>query len=138
MVDAGEGVHFGRLVSALCPDLDVADRALAKLLSNAAILRDQLAWNPIERHLTEWDPLITAIVAAATNGHTPTELTNTLDELGASTNWTNLIIALRQVLAGARDRAQLLTLTGLDVIDTAILTTVLDRLPTSSGQQQHR
>jgi CHAT domain len=138
LVDAGEGVHFGRLVSALCPDPDVADRALVKLLSNAAILRDQLAWNPIERHLTEWDPLITAIVAAATNGHTPTELTNTLDELGASTNWAHLIIALRQILAGARDRAQLLTLTGLDVIDTAILTTVLDRLPTSSGQQQHR
>jgi hypothetical protein len=62
----------------------------------------------------------------------PTELTNTLDEFGASTDWAALITALRQVLAGVRDRTQLLT--GLDDIDTAILTTVLDRLPTTPEQ----
>ncbi|MGH4001598.1 MAG: hypothetical protein ACRDTJ_29520, partial [Pseudonocardiaceae bacterium] len=127
LVDAGEGVHFGQLVAAPCPDPDTAAHALAELLTTAATLP-----NDIDRHLTDWAPLVTAVAAAATNGHTPTELTTTLDELGASTDWTALISALRQVLAGHRDRAQLLT--GLDDIDTAILTTVLDRLPASPGQ----
>lgn len=128
LVDAGEGVHLGPLLAALCPDPDTASHALAELLAAAATLPD----DGIDRLLADWDPLITAIATAATNGHTPAELTSTLDELSATTDWAALSTALRQVLAGHRDRAQLLT--GLDDIDTTILTTVLDRLPTSPAQ----
>lgn len=51
---------------------------------------------------------------------------------GAPSEGVVLVAALRRVLAGDRDREQLLA--GLDDIDTAILTAVLDRLPTSAGQ----
>jgi hypothetical protein len=56
----------------------------------------------------------------------PTELADGLDELGARTDWAALGVALHRVLAGDRNREQLLA--GLDDIETAILTTVLDRL----------
>ncbi|HET9258295.1 MAG TPA: hypothetical protein VFO16_24280 [Pseudonocardiaceae bacterium] len=67
LVDAGEGVHFGQLVAALCLDPGTANHALAKLLATAATLPD----DRIDRVLAEWDPLITAIATAAANGHTP-------------------------------------------------------------------
>ncbi|MGH3814068.1 MAG: hypothetical protein ACRDUV_16720, partial [Pseudonocardiaceae bacterium] len=41
LVDAGDGIRFGDLVAALCPDRDTADRALVDLLATAATL-DQL------------------------------------------------------------------------------------------------
>lgn len=122
LVDVGDGVRFGDLVAALCPDPNVADNALLALLATAA--------------LTRWEPVIAAVVDAATSGHTRPELADFLDELGATTdattNWAALVAALRRVLAGDRDREQLLA--GLDEVDTAILTAVLDRLLTSPGQ----
>jgi hypothetical protein len=118
LVDAGDGVSFGDLVAVLCPDPNVADNILFALLATAA--------------LTQWEPVITAVVAAATGGHTSTELADYLDELGAITDWAALIAALRRVLVGGRDREQLLV--GLDDADTAILTAVLDRLPASPEQ----
>lgn len=86
--------------------------------------------------LTAWNPTITALVTAVTTGHTPTELADTLDQLGATTSWAALVAALRRVLAGERDRKHLLT--GLDDIGTAILTATLDRLPTDPGQHPFR
>lgn len=126
LVDSGDGVHFGDLVATLCPDPDTADQALADLLATAATVPDGI------NALSEWEPVITAVVDAATSGHAPAELADALDELGAATDWDALVAALRRVLAGDRDREQLLA--GLDDIDTAILTAVLDRLPTSLGQ----
>lgn len=127
LVDAGDGVHFGDLVAALCPDPDTADQSLADLLATAVTIPDR-----IDRHLTTWEPVVIAVAAAATTGHTPTELADGLDKLGATTDWAALVVALRRVLAGDRDREQLLA--GLNDIDTAILTAVLDGLPTSPGQ----
>ncbi len=127
LVDAGDGIHFGDLVAALCSDPDAADQALADLLATAATLPDG-----IDHDLSKWEPVVTAVVAAATSGHTPTELADHLDERGATTDWAALVAALRRVLAGDRDREHLLA--GLDDIDTAIVTAVLDRLPTSPGQ----
>ncbi|MGH3853030.1 MAG: hypothetical protein ACRDR6_05940 [Pseudonocardiaceae bacterium] len=40
LVDAGDGVHFGNLIAALCPDPDTADQALADLLATATTLRE--------------------------------------------------------------------------------------------------
>lgn len=127
LVDAGDGVDFGDLVADLCPDPDAADQALADLLATAATLPGR-----IDRHLTQWEPVITAVAAVATSGHTPTELADHLDELGATTDWAALVAALRRVLAGDRDREQLLA--GLDDVDTVILTAVLDRFANHLGQ----
>ncbi len=127
LVDAGDGVHFGDLVAALCPDPDAADQALADLLVTAATLPDS-----VDRHLTQWESFIAYVVNTATSGYIPTELADYLDKLGATTVWTALAAALRRVLAGDRNREQLLA--GLDDVNTAILTAVLDRLPTRPGQ----
>lgn len=129
LADAGDGVHFGDLVAALCPDTNTADQSLAHLLATAAALP---AENTVERLLTDWDPIITAVVTTATTGHTPTELADALTHLGDTTDWAALGAALRRVLAGERDREHLLA--GLDEVDTAILTATLDRLPTDPGQ----
>ena len=77
------------------------------------------------------EPVIAAVVAAATSGHTPTKLADDLNELGRTPDWATWAAALRRVLAGDRDREQL-----LDDVDTAIVTAVLDRIPTSPGQDQ--
>jgi hypothetical protein len=117
LVDAGDGVCFGDLVTVLSPDIDTVERALAGLLAAAAA---------IEGAITRWDPIITVVVTAVRTGHTPTELANTLDRLGRTTHSATLVTALRQVLAGERDREQLLP--GLDEITSGILTSTLARL----------
>ena len=133
LVDACDGVRFGDLVAALCPDPDTADQALTDLLlATATTLPDQPAEHTVDRHLTQWEPVIAAVTAAATTGHTPTDLAEDLNQLGDSTDWAALVAALHRVLAGERDREQLLD--GLDDIDTAILTATLDRLPPDAGQ----
>jgi len=132
LIDAGDGVRFGDLVATLCPDPDTADQALTHLLASAATLPDQPAEHTADRHLAEWEPVIAAVTAATTTGHTPTDLADLLNQLGDSTDWAALIAALHRVLAGDRDREQLLA--GLDDIDTAILTATLDRLATDHGQ----
>jgi len=55
LVDAGDGVRFGELVAALCPDPDTADQALTDLLATAATLPDQPAEHTVDRHLTQWE-----------------------------------------------------------------------------------
>jgi len=133
LVDAGDGVRFGELVAALCHDPDTADQALTDLLATAATLPDQSTEHTVDRHLTWWEPVIAAVTAAATTtGTTPTDLADTLDQLGATTDWAALGVALRRVLAGNRDHEQLLA--GLGDVDTAILTATLDRLSTDPGQ----
>ena len=63
----------------------------------------------------------------------PIEFADFLNQAGDNAEWTALVAALRRVLAGDRDREQLLD--GLDDVDTAILTATLDRLP-DPGQDQ--
>lgn len=41
LVDAGDGVHFGSLSAALCPDSDTANQTLADLLATAATLPEE-------------------------------------------------------------------------------------------------
>jgi hypothetical protein len=127
LVDAGDGVHFSDLVTALCPDPNTANQALADLIAAARRLPDQPPENIVERLLTAWDPLITAVGTAAGTGDIPTELAEALTRLGDTTDWAALATALCRVLAGDRDRKYLLA--SLDSIDAAILTAVLDRLP---------
>jgi hypothetical protein len=77
--------------------------------------------------LAAWEPIITAVQAAAIDGAVRIELSDLLDDI-ATTDWAALVGALRRVLAGDRDREQLLT--GLDHVGTAILTATIDRLCT--------
>jgi len=131
LVDAGDGVRFGDLAAALCPDPDTADQALTDLLT-AAAMPDQPAEHTVPCYLAQWKPVIAAVAAAATTGHTPTDLAESLNQLGDSADWAALVAALGRVLAGDRDREQLLD--GLDEVGTAILTATLDRLSTDHGQ----
>ena len=126
LVDAGDGVHFGDLAAALRSDPDTADQALTDLLATATTLPDQCAEHTVDRHLLlQWEPVIVAVAAAATTGHTPTDLAEGLNQFGDSTDWSTLVAALRRVLAGDRDREQLFV--GLDEVGIAILTATLKR-----------
>jgi tetratricopeptide (TPR) repeat protein len=129
LVQATEGVHYTNLITALT-DRDTADHTLTQLIRTAAIPDpDQQPASDIEEHLAKWQSLIQAFTtAAATGGPIPDELTEILDQLAASQNWNQLATAIRRVLAGDRDPNTLLT--GLDAADTAILTAILDQLPT--------
>jgi hypothetical protein len=80
---------------------------------------------------TAFDPIATAFVTAVATGHIPPELADSLDYLGNTPGWAALVTALRRVLAGDRDREHLLA--GLDDTETAILTTILDRLSIEPG-----
>ncbi|MGQ0719817.1 MAG: AAA family ATPase [Pseudonocardiales bacterium] len=132
LVDASDGVRFGNLLADLYHDPHAADNALRDLLARATTLLDV----DLDRYLAEWDPVITVVAAAATKGHTTlTEIvTDFVNKLGATTDWIALVAALRRVLAGDRDHEQLFV--GLNDIDTAILTAVLDRLPNHLGQDK--
>ncbi|MGH3907097.1 MAG: hypothetical protein ACRDTE_23415 [Pseudonocardiaceae bacterium] len=133
LVDAGDGVRFGTLLVALCPDPATAEHALADLLATAATAADQQADDaPVgtDYLLAAWAPIIAVIGAAAASGDTPPELADLLDDI-AVTDWAALVTALRQVLAG--DRRRELLLAGLDNIGTAVLTATLDRLTTNPG-----
>ncbi len=135
LVDADDGVRFGTLVVALCPDPATAEHALIELLATAAISADQQADNaPVgtDHLLAAWGPIITAVGTAATNGDTPTELTDLLEDI-ATTDWVALVATLRRVLAG--DRGRELLLAGLDNIGAAILTATLDQLSTHPRQE---
>jgi hypothetical protein len=139
LVGTDDGVRFGNLVATLCPDPTTAEHALADLLATVAISADPQADNApsgTDHLLAAWGPIITAIGAAVTNGDTPTELTDLLEDI-ATTDWVALVAALRRVLAG--DRGRELLLAGLDNIGTAILTATLDQLSTHPGRtRDHR
>lgn len=132
---ADPGPRPGALLTALCSDPDTADQVLTYLLATAATLPDEPSPDPVDVdcHLTTWEPVVAAVATAATTGHSPTELTEALDQLGASPDWVTLVAALRRVLAGERDHDRLIA--GLDDVDTAILTATLDRLPTDPGEE---
>jgi hypothetical protein len=131
LVEATEGVRYTDLVTHLT-DPATADQALIELLQHAATLDPNDNPSPgIERILAEWGPVIDLMVAAATTGHTPAELTEGLDQLADTSDWAHLAAAIRAVLDGAPDPEPLLA--GLDPVDTAILTTILDRLTETTG-----
>ena len=120
-----DGVRFAHLVASLGPERSAAQASIDRLLARA---RDpQLGDVIISDHLEQWEAVITAVTVAASAGDTPAELSELLDELGRTSDWTALVGALRRVLAGERNADHLKA--GLDVIDTAILTAALSRLP---------
>jgi hypothetical protein len=77
----------------------------------------------IDYLLAEWGSFLSAFAAAATTGHTPTELTEALNKIDYTPGGAALATALRRVLAGDRNREQFLA--GLDDVATGILTAIL-------------
>lgn len=125
-VERVDGVRFGELVAALEPDAAAVQSALDRIIQTA---RDQPAEQAFDvaGHLERWRPIVDAVVAAAHSGQPmPEDLGQALDRLGRTEDWGALVGVLRRIMAGERDAAALLS--GLDPVDTAIVTTVLEQL----------
>jgi tetratricopeptide (TPR) repeat protein len=130
VVEQVEGVAWAELVDALAAahglDRPAADAALAEIVHAARALPADQAFD-VQGHLDRWQPNIAAIAAAARgDAHAAAEVEELLTALAGSDDWAALAAALRRVLAGERDHAQLTA--GLDPVDTAILAATLDRL----------
>jgi hypothetical protein len=122
-VEQVEGVRYTALITAITRgNIHLADRALADLIHTAPPPDPGL-----EQHLSHWDPLLAALVAAI-NGDAPVTqlLTQALDRYADHQDWAELVDRLRRIQAGERDPAQLLA--GLDEIDTAITRRALDAI----------
>lgn len=81
---------------------------------------------PLQRHLGEWEPVISGLVAAD-RGDTAADqgLELILASLGEHADWQQLVGVLRRIHAGERDPG---LVTGLDLIDTAVVQRALDAL----------
>jgi tetratricopeptide (TPR) repeat protein len=118
IVEEVAGVRFGDVFTALVPD-PATRTALYSDTVDASAQVDLAAL-----HLQAWGP-VTAAVAAATHGdrQASTWLEPVLDQAANSPQWAGLAAVLRRILGGERDPAVLTT--GLNEIDTAIVTAVL-------------
>ena len=130
-----EGVHLGQLITALQPDRQAAAGALTQILHAAAETEPDQGPS-IEDILQQWEPVITATIAAAAgDADATTQLTPFLGELADDQDWAALVAVLRRIIGGDRNDT---LLEGLDPVDTAIATQVLSRLsaPTAPAQEQ--
>jgi hypothetical protein len=123
-VEQVEGVRFADLIAALA-DSDLSEQALTTVIRAARDLPENV--DVLRRNLDRWEPRLVTLVAAV-NGDSSSAaaIDETLTRFAGTSDWANLAAALRRVLAGERDLDQLAT--GLDPIDTAILTRALDAL----------
>jgi hypothetical protein len=138
-----EAVALRRTLADARPDTFTAD--LAKSLNNQS---EQLA--ALGRHeeasaasteavalrlpelLDQWEPLLSAAAAAAggqADDQTTTQITVALDELADNADWAALVPVLRRIISGDYNHA---LLNGLDEIDTAIATALLNRVQTTA------
>ena len=117
------GVHLDRLLGALAPDPETAERALRDLVAR---VHDLAEAPPVTSrgNLAMWDPVIAAILAA--DGGDPRAAAALDAELGQyqdTASWRTLAAALRRLRAGETGPD---LLAGLDDIDTAIVTRAVD------------
>jgi tetratricopeptide (TPR) repeat protein len=123
-VEQVEGVRFADLISALAGDPVTAQHALNTVLHTAHNLPTDQIYN-LQPHLDRWEPTLAALVAAVHGDQdAAAAVDKTLTRAAGSQDWADLAAALRRILDGDRDPDTLLT--GLDPIDTAILTRALD------------
>lgn len=125
-VDQVEGVRFTALIDRLAPDPQAAETALAEIIQAARELPAEQVYD-IQSQLQRWQPAIDELVAAVHGDEqAAADVDDLLDHLATTDDWQALAGALRQILAGERDREALLA--GLHPVDTAIVRTTLDRL----------
>ncbi len=117
------GVDLGRLITALVPDSDTAERVFQELLTRVRTLAVEpstgTSW-----YLAAWDPLISALLAADVgDAGAAAALDTQLDRYQDSPDWGALAAVLRRLRAGDTESD---LLNGLDEIDTAIVTRAID------------
>lgn len=110
------------------PYANVTARNLARVetrLGGAAIPDE--AQQALEHLLTQWQPVIQAVVAATRGDHAAVQqLTPFLQQMSNSPDWSNLAMALQHLIAGERDAAVLART--LDETDRLILAATLASL----------
>jgi hypothetical protein len=120
-----EGVQLAELAAQLPTRAADGPAALAEVLRLAAELPPEQVFN-VERHVANWDPVLSALVAA--KGGDP-DAADLLERVLAAReqqrDWTVLTGVLRRLAAGEHD-ADLLA--GLDPIDSAIAQRAMDAL----------
>src|SRR5690606_31943285 len=124
--DQEEGVRITALNDRLAPDPQAAETALAEIIQAARERPAEQAYDiqsQLHRRQTDNAELVTA---AHRYEQTAADVDDLLDHLATTDAWQALAGALRQILAGERDREALLA--GLHPVDTAIVRTTLDRL----------
>jgi hypothetical protein len=120
VVQQVDGVRFADMFTALVPNPDHRAALYTELLEAA-----HQAVGPIAQTLQQWAPIIAAVAAAAHGDQqAATELKPLLVDLAADPDWAALAATLRRIIGGDRDPATLTA--GLDEIDIAIVTAVLD------------
>ena len=126
-----DGVRLGELLTALEPDPEAAEDALARILRDAADLpADDDA--DVAGHLQRWEPVIAAVAAACRGDQdAAAQLGPFLDDRAKEPDWAALIAVLRRILGGERGEG---LLDGLDPVDTAIAGQILTRL--AGGEQE--
>lgn len=112
----------------LLPSLDPVDTAIVTRLLDALAGRIQLNTAPqMEEWLELWEPALAAILNATAGDQTAHAAADQLlDQAAENADWAALVGVLRRILDGERDPDTLLS--GLDPIDTAITTRLLDAL----------
>jgi tetratricopeptide (TPR) repeat protein len=119
------GVRLDELVAHLPGRAANGDRAFAEVVRLARTLPADPTVD-LDSYLEAWAPMIDAVVAAARGDQQATQIViPQLEELAQQPPWAALATVLYSILAGRRGE-QLLR--GLDPIDTAITTRVLERL----------
>ena len=122
-----EGVSLGALLTALQPDPQAVEYALAEILRAAAEQPAQDIAPHIAAYLQAWEAVIAAIAAVCQAGREPSaELAEFLAEAAKQPTWEALVTVLRRILGGERDETALLA--DLDPIHTAIARQTLNRL----------
>jgi hypothetical protein len=125
-VEQTVGVRYRQLIGQLAdPETDL-DQLLQTLIDQATTLHQAQA--EFQRHREQWQPVIPVIVAAAHGDQQALEeLDPLLDQLATSNDREQLVAAIRQIITGREPDPNRL-LDGLDPIDTAILTDLLEQL----------
>jgi tetratricopeptide (TPR) repeat protein len=114
------GVRFGEVFASLVPDSATRGAMYADAIATARQTPDLRM-----QVLREWAPIIAAVAAEADGGpQARYDLEPFLADLADDPHWADVVSVLRRIIAGERDPAELTT--GLDDIDTAIATAVLD------------
>ncbi|SFN88966.1 AAA ATPase domain-containing protein [Geodermatophilus obscurus] len=125
-VEQVEGVRLGDLLDALQPDPGRQQAALDEIIHTARTPPPDQAVD-IQPHLDRWEPALAAILAATGGDQAARQhVDQRLDGLADNPDWAALAGALRRVMAG--ERAPDTLLPGLNPIDTAIVTRLLDAL----------
>jgi hypothetical protein len=127
-----DGVRLGELITALQPDPEAAEAALAQILREAA---DLPADDGIAEHLERWEPIISDVAAACQGDRDAADrLRSFLNDAAGEQDWAVLAGVLRRILDGEHSQD---LLDGLDPIDTAIASQILARLA-DDGQEPAR